>query len=196
MLDPNYKYPFYDIQHFPELEILKENWELIRDEGLEYVDSFYSMEDGRNLTDSWRAMPLKPEPDDLIYHKFHNGNALQERIDEWADKFTYTRSLCDSIDNMGYVYSLLGKHGHIAKHIHRLPLVSAILGLDLKDPCVFRVNSDYEYIREGEFMIFDYTRDHESWNHSNKDRLALLISLKNKYIEPKSFTLDNILLSN
>ena len=97
---------------------------------------------------------------------------------------------------MGYVYSLLGKHGHIKAHIHKLPFVSAILGLDLKDPCVFKVNTDYEYIKEGEFMIFDYTRVHESWNHSNKDRLALLISLQNRYKEPKDVKIKDLLLSH
>ena len=177
MLRSEISYPFYPLNKFPELYILKDSWEIIRDEALEYVDSFYPMNDGRNLTDNWTCMPLSPEPDDIEYH----GIELMNKVNKWSDKFSKTRELCNSIENVGYVFSLLGPKGHIKTHDHELNFVSAILGLDLEEPCLFRVGDQYVCIKEGQFTVFDYTVDHEAWNYSDRNRLVLLISLVNKY---------------
>ena len=167
-------YPFYSLSLFPGLEELKKHWELIRDEALEHLDSFYPMKDDRNITGNWSYMPLKPEPDDQQIL----GEALMEKVRKHEDKFPQTRRLCESVNNEGYVFSLLGPRGHIGAHSHELEFVSAILGLKLREPCVFRVGSQNTRIREGEFTIFDYRVEHEAWNPSDEDRLVLLISLR------------------
>ena len=170
-------YPFYTIEDFPELKVILSSWKDIRDEGLEYMDQFYPMNDERNLTNNWTCMPLSPEPDDLEYH----GKDLTDMVNKWSDNFPKTRKLCDSIDNVGYVFSLLGPKGRIMAHNHELNFVSAILGLKVKEPCIFRAGDSYVNIKEGQFTILDYTIEHEAWNLSEENRLVLLISLINKY---------------
>ena len=177
MLRGEISHPFYPLNKFPELYVLKDSWEIIRDEALEHIDSFYSIEDARNLTNNWHYMPLSPEPDDIEMF----GDKLMNKVNKWSSKFTKTREICEGVDNVGYVFSLLGPKGHIKSHNHELNFVSAILGLDLKEPCLFRAGDQYVCIKEGQFTVFDYTVEHEAWNYSDKNRLVLLISLVNKY---------------
>ena len=177
MVRKEIEHPFYPVGKFPELYTLKDSWEIIRDEALEHVDSFYPMKDGRNITNNWSYMPLSPEPDDIEFL----GDSLMKKVDKWSGKFSKTRELCDSIDNVGYVFSLLGPKGHIRSHDHEFNFVSAILGLDLTEPCLFRAGNQYVCIKEGQFTVFDYTVEHEAWNYSDRNRLVLLISLINKY---------------
>ena len=145
---------------------------------MEYKEDFYIMEDDRNTNGNWTYMPLKPEPDDME----NLGDTLKSKVDKWSSKFSKTRDICESIDNTGYVFSLLGPKGHILGHDHELDFVSAILGLECSSNCIFRVGQNYTKIREGRFTIFDYKVEHEAWNLSDQERLVLLISLPNRYL--------------
>ena len=173
------QYPFYDRDKFPELKYIESQWKVIRDEAMEYKDDFYPIEDPRNYK-GWSAMPLKPEADDINFQGMFN-EELVARRDMWKDKFPETRSICDSIENEGYVFSCLAPLGHIKPHIHEEKHVSTLMGLDLGDNCIFKVGNSTKEIKAGEFLVFDYQIPHTAWNLSNKDRVALVVVLKNKY---------------
>ena len=170
-------YPFYKIDDFPELIPIQESWEAIRDEAMEYIDSFYPIEDERNETGNWSFMPLKPATDDMDNH----GDYLSDKVEEWKDKFGKTREICESIDNCGYSFSVLGPRGHIAPHSHGRNYVTAILGLDLEAPCKVRAAKKIEDFKQGEFTIFDFREEHEVWNFSNKNRLVMLLAIPNRH---------------
>jgi aspartate beta-hydroxylase len=43
--------------------------------------------------------------------------------------------------------------------------------------CAIRVGAQTERWREGECLVFDDSYDHDAWNHTNEDRIVLIVDL-------------------
>jgi len=172
---------FYNLDDFPELRQVQDKWKEIRDEALQYVDSFRLFEGkSRNPKSSWYNIPLKPLDVDIKNWE------MEGLVSDWAKKCPITRDLCESIDSDGYIYILLDSLGYVGSHSDNTHHVTALLGLDVKEPNVIRCGKKFEKIRNGEFTIFDYTVEHESWNFTDKHRLVLAIAIYNRNKKEKT----------
>ena len=165
---------FYDIDKFPELKEVQKHWKEIRDEILACKNEFYPF-GINNPKDSWFNLPLKP-----ILADVQNLN-MQKLIYSLRDACPKTREICKEVDPDGYMFISLKGNGYVSPHMDNTNHVTAMLGLDLEDYNIIRCENDYKKINKGEFIIFDYTKEHESWNLSNKDRLVLVLAMENKY---------------
>ena len=162
--------PFYEYVDFAEhLQPLKDNWKVIRDEGLSIIDTMPKITDGRS--NDWYWSPLKPEDEDVI---------VSDTTGQYATKnkgiATQTIKLCESIANVeAYAFSLLKVGGHMKPHTHDNSFVTCMLGLQVEDTSYIIADGERRDFKEGEFVIFDYRTLHEVYNKSPSDRLLLLV---------------------
>jgi aspartate beta-hydroxylase len=80
----------------------------------------------------------------------------------------------------GLIYvSRLRAHTHIDAHRGPTNLrVRCHLGLDVPEgDCAIRVGADTRRWTEGRCLVFDDYFEHEAWNHTDEDRLVLIVDL-------------------
>lgn len=161
--------PFIDKKHFPELKLLDDNWETIRDEAmalykLGYIDvrsdlpasSFYK--DNR-----WKSFYLK------VY-----GNEIPSAR-EHAPK---TMALIDKVPSMNIaLFAMLMPGKTINQHHDPFSYTMRYsLGLSTpnSDDCGITVDyQDYKW-KDGESIIFDENFMHDAYNHTDTPRLILM----------------------
>jgi ornithine lipid ester-linked acyl 2-hydroxylase len=162
--------PFYNPELFPELAILKDNWEKIRDEILEFERSNGALEGMNSLS------PAKTEGGNwnLIYlmsflRKYHANRA----------KFPFICSITDQIPNCVFAgISILPPHTEIKPHFGDTnAIVRTHLGLIIPDPyptIAIRVGEEERGWEEGELLCFINVTEHSVWSRSDKKRYILM----------------------
>ncbi len=182
---------FYPSEMFHELDILKENWEALRDEIIAYekekgeiegIDS-YSPADTRG---TWSTVNL------VSYGVFFHKN---------RKKFPLLTKLTDQIPSCTTVtISILHPFTEIKPHYGDTNgVIRAHLGLIVPDayPTVgMRVGDEEQGWKEGELLFFTIVNRHHVWSKSAKKRYLLLIDfvpelLKDKQAEICSKTLGS-----
>jgi ornithine lipid ester-linked acyl 2-hydroxylase len=175
---------FYHPKSFPELNILKKNWEAIRDE----------ITDFENKTGDLKGMSSVNPANvyggkwTLIYLKSFLRNFHKNR-----NRFPLTCSLIDKVPNCVFsAISILPPNTEIAPHYGDTNgIVRVHLGLIVPEtyPTIaIRVGDEEVGWEEGEFMCFINVQKHSVWNRSNKKRYVLMLDivpeeLKNKKID-------------
>ncbi len=95
------------------------------------------------------------------------------------DYFPQTLALLKDIPNLFFSSLVrLGTKSSIASHYHSIPhLVFHISLLDHKNggSCITCGNEMVNFSKKGDYCLFDYRVEHSSFNHSDKDRINLLI---------------------
>ena len=162
---------FYSYELYKDrLQPLKDNWKIIRDEGLAFGPRMSRIRDSRSDGGSWLYVPLQPEKEDLTGLETHS--ALCKKI------APITVQLCSEIkDIKGYAFSLVIPGGHIFPHQHDNEYVTCTLGLQVQSESYMLSNGKRRDFKEGEFVIFDYRTLHEIFNNSKVNRLVLLVLL-------------------
>lgn len=86
-------------------------------------------------------------------------------------------ALIDEIPGMlTAAYYVLGPRSHITPHRGIGPnVLRAHYGLICPEDCRFRVGDEERMWRNGEFLVFDDTLDHEAWNGSDHQRVIFHI---------------------
>ena len=162
---------FYSYELYKDrLQPLKDNWKVIRDEGLTFGPRMSRIRDPRSDGGTWLYSPLEPEREDL---------AGLEAQSAFCKKIApITVQLCSEIkDIKGYAFSLVTPGGHIFPHTHDNKYVTCSLGLQAQPESYMLCNGKRKDFKEGEFVIFDYRISHEIFNNSKVDRLNLLVLL-------------------
>ena len=135
----------------------------------------------------------------LALTDFHPESERIGRTGDWDVAFLYERGrrhddVCDAcpvatrgiemhrtIRTMaGLIYvSRMRAHTHIDAHRGPTNLrVRCHLGLDVPDgDCAIRVGADTRRWTEGRCLVFDDHFEHEAWNHTDEDRLVLIVDL-------------------
>eukprot|EP01030_Chromulinospumella_sphaerica_P010115 gene10115-9923_t len=167
--------PYLDRSKFPELDVLKDNWEIIRDEAMHLFDEGYIRAAERNndagfgsfFKKGWKRFYLK-----------------------WYDKplpsaellCPKTVALVSAIPNVkGAMFALLPGGSHL--NPHRDPFAGSLryhLGLATpnSDACRIYVDGQAYAWRDGEDVMFDETYVHWVKNETDKTRVILFCDIE------------------
>lgn len=161
--------PFVGKEYYPELQILEDNWEVIRDEALALY-SHGHIEVGDDLPASsfykngrWKSFYLKSFDNDI------------PSAYELAPK---TMALIDQIPSMHMALFAALMPGKALKKHHDPFAFTLRYSLGLSTPnstdCALVVDGIDRPWRDGESFIFDETYMHSTYNNSDKVRLILM----------------------
>jgi aspartyl/asparaginyl beta-hydroxylase (cupin superfamily) len=184
---------FFDRDHFPWLNELEAQTDVIRAELVELLASpdpglspYVTMPPGtpRNVwTDlnnsaAWSAL-----------HLWRDG----ERVQGACDRAPKTAKIVEAFPLAGIpgrtptvFFSILQAGKHIPPHTG-VTNTRAIIHLPLIVPpgCAFRVGGETREWREGEAFAFDDTIEHEAWNKSDQDRAVLILDCWNPHLSDR-----------
>ena len=167
--------PYLDRSRFPELDVLKDNWEVIRDEAMHLFDEGYIRAAERNndagfgsfFKKGWKRFYLKWYDNPLP-----SAEALCPK----------TVALVSSIPNIkGAMFALLPGGSHL--NPHRDPFAGSLryhLGLSTpnSDDCRIFVDGQVYAWRDGEDVMFDETYVHWVKNETEQTRVILFCDIE------------------
>jgi beta-hydroxylase len=167
--------PFLDPVEFPQLRILTDNWETIRDEGLHLLN------EGRVRAAS--------SYNDLGFNSFFRSGWKRFYLKWYDDPLLSAERLCPRTVELlrqvpgvhGAMFALLPSGGRLVRH--RDPFAGSLryhLGLRTpnSDDCFIEVDGIRRSWRDGEAMIFDETYIHYAENITDVDRLILFCDVE------------------
>ena len=164
--------PRVDIEHFPELQVIQDNWEIIRAEAL-------ALYEGGKIT----------AKDDLPASSFYKDNRwtsfylklYDNRIPSAYDLAPKTMGLLDQVPYLNLaLFAVLMPGKKLNKH-HDPFAYTLRYSLGLSTPnapeCGLRVN-DADYVwRDGDSIIFDETYLHSAYNDTDTPRVILMTDI-------------------
>ncbi|MEY1662738.1 aspartyl/asparaginyl beta-hydroxylase domain-containing protein [Isoalcanivorax beigongshangi] len=167
--------PFLDRSKFPELDLLKDNWEVFREEALALTQGGYI---GQSSTDN-----------DLAFHSFFRTGWSRFYLKWYNDAQPSAMQMCPrSVELVnripGIKAAMFAKLPAGAKlGQHRDPFAGSLryhLGLDTPndDRCAIFVDGEVHSWRDGEDTLFDETYIHWAENFTDKDRLILFCDVE------------------
>ena len=173
--DKNPKF-FYDAKDFPLLNVLTDNFNIIRGELLKLL--------GSNKENNWmETFPHYVNSDKAKAWKVFSFIFFSMRFPKNAELCPQTAKLIYSItDILSCDYSFMKPDTHIAPHkgysrmVLRCHLPLIVPG---GHTCRLRVGDEIREWEEGKLMIFDDSFEHEAWNNSDKDRVVLMFDIPN-----------------
>ncbi len=173
---------YIDVNHFPELKLLQENWEVIRDEAI-----------GLNNASRIKA---SDDLDDLGFNSFFRTGWKRFYLKWYGATLTSANQLCPNTVALinkipsikGAMFTMLPPGARLVKH--RDPYAGSLryhLGLVTpnSDDCYIDVDGQKYSWRDGEAVIFDETFIHYAENRTDKNRIILFLDVK----RPVSFFL-------
>lgn len=184
--------PVLNVRDFAWTQLLRDNWEAIRDEALATAlareDAAPSLArispDHRAIApvDKWRSFFLW---------------GYGYRIEENLDRCPVTRSVVAQIPELNSAFfSILAPGTHIPAHRGVTKgLLTCHLGLIVPRGGDVRMRVKNRIVRwaEGETLMFDDTYDHEVWNDAGATRVVLLIQVRRPLRQPGKWVADAFL---
>lgn len=167
--------PFFDIKKFPELRILQENWQVIRDEAQQLLQGSYIKASDNN--------------DDMGFNSFFKRGWKRFYLKWYQDCLPSAKMLCPQTVELlkkvpsikGAMFTLLPKGGQLKPH--RDPYAGSIryhLGLTTpnSEQCRIYVDGIAYSWKDGEDVLFDETFIHSAKNDTDTDRIILLCDVE------------------
>jgi aspartyl/asparaginyl beta-hydroxylase (cupin superfamily) len=161
--------PWFDPSDFPLVSYLESHFEAIRDEILA-LESRYQRESER----------IKRAGDWDVVFMYERGR----RRDDVCDACPVTTLGIESHSTMrtvtGLIYASRMRPGaHIQAHRGPTNLrVRCHLGIKVPGgDCAIRVGDHSQQWRDGQCLVFDDYFEHEAWNHTEEDRIVLIVDL-------------------
>lgn len=184
--------PVLDVRDFSWTQLLRDNWEAIRDEALatalvhkDAAPSLASISpDHRAIApgDKWRSFFL-----------WGYGYSVEENL----ARCPVTSSLVAQIPGLNSaLFSILAPGTHIPAHRGVTKgLLTCHLGLIVPRDGDVRMRIKNRIVRwaEGETLMFDDTYDHEVWNDTSGTRVVLLIQVRRPLRQPGKWVSDAFL---
>jgi beta-hydroxylase len=173
--------PYIDVKRFPELTVLKDNWQMIRDEGLQLFDEGY--------------IRAAAKYNDVGFNSFFRTGWKRFYL-KWYDDFLpsaknlcpKTTALLASIPTVNAaMFTLLPPGGRLVSH--RDPFAGSLryhLGLSTpnSDKCRIVVDGIPYSWRDGEPVMFDETYIHYAENQTDQQRLILMCDVERPLSNP------------
>lgn len=167
--------PFIDTAQFPELEILRENWQIIRDEA-------------SNLNSN-EAIKASEKLDDIGFNSFFKTGWKRFYLKWYGSDLPSAEKMCPetcrllaNIDNVkGAMFAMLPPGARLVRH--RDPYAGSLryhLGLVTPndDGCYLNVDGEQYSWRDGEAVMFDETYIHFAENTTDQNRIVLFLDVK------------------
>jgi beta-hydroxylase len=173
--------PFIDVGNFPELKILQENWQTIRDEGLRLFDEGY--------------IRAASKYNDLGFNSFFKSGWKRFYLKWYDDPLPSARALCPTTTALvekipsihAAMFALLPPGARLPSH--RDPFAGSLrYHLGLKTPnseqCRIIVDGELYYWKDGEAVVFDETYIHRAENQTEQNRLILFCDIERPLSNP------------
>jgi len=161
-------------KHFPWLKDLEDNWEIIRREAdiiLQYRDAIPPLSEI-----SPDHAKLDSEKKWRSYFLWGYGFKSKENCARCPE----TTTIVNKIPGLRTaLFSIHAPGMEIAPH-KGVTAGICVAHMGLKIPknhenCAIRVENNIVHWREGHAFVFDDTREHETWNHTDEERVILLL---------------------
>lgn len=166
---------FQTLEVYPELQIISNHFDEIKEEVISLKSKMMYVNDIRIATNVWNIFPLLPEEDRVVFS--------EEVLREFQRLAPKSTEILSSIHTLkAYSFSSLSPGGHIRPHKHDNHYVTAILCLQDGGDSHIIVAGEKAQFKNGEIVIFDYTKEHEVFNNGKEDRIVLLMLLDNRFI--------------
>lgn len=166
---------YIDVNQFPELKILQDNWQLIRDEAI-------------NL-DTAAQIKASDDLDDLGFNSFFRTGWKRFYLKWYGANLKSAEQLCpntlaliNQLPNVkGAMFTMLPPGTKLVKH--RDPYAGSLryhLGLVTpnSDDCYISVDGQHYAWRDGEAVMFDETFIHYAENKTAQNRIILFLDVK------------------
>lgn len=167
--------PYLDQTQFPELKVLQENWQVIRDEVLALTAE--------------SQIKAADQYNDIGFNSFFRTGWKRFYLKWYGDSLPSAQKLCpktvallESIPNIkGAMFALLGKQGRLVTH--RDPYAGSVryhLGIITpnSEDCYISVDGQKYFWRDGEPVMFDETYLHYAENKTDMDRVILFCDVE------------------
>jgi beta-hydroxylase len=167
--------PYVDLKHFPELDVLQQNWQMIRDEALRLFDEGYI-----------RAAATY---NDLGFNSFFKRGWKRFYLKWYGEFLPSAQALCPQTTALlanikcvnAAMFALLPPGSRLGKH--RDPFAGSLryhLGLSTpnSERCAIVVDGEPYYWRDGEAVMFDETFIHYAYNETDTPRLILFCDIE------------------
>ena len=167
--------PYIEVEQFSELDVLKDNWEKIRDEAL--------------ALNSGSEIKASADLDDVGFNSFFKTGWKRYYLKWYGSSLTsaqqscpYTVDLLESIPSVkGAMFAMLPPGARLVTH--RDPYAGSLryhLGLQTpnQDDCFIEVDGERYSWRDGEAVMFDETYLHFAENKTDDNRIVLFLDIK------------------
>lgn len=167
--------PYLDVDVLPELKMLRDNWQLIRDEALQLQSG-----DHIKASDSYN---------DAAFNSFFKKGWTRFYVKWYGDTLPSAQQLCpqtaalvQSIPTIkAALFASLPPGGKLL--LHRDPFAGSLryhLGLSTpnSDDCYINVDGQFYSWRDGEAVLFDETYLHEAFNNTDQQRIILFCDIE------------------
>lgn len=167
--------PYLPSREIPELQVLNDNWETIRDEALKMAEL--------------RHIKAAEKHDDIGFNSFFKYGWKRFYLKWYDARHPSAEELCPKTVAMlktlpkvkAAMFTELPPGGKLNKH--RDPFAGSLryhLGLATPndDRCAIVVDGSVYSWRDGESVVFDETYVHEAYNHSESNRIILFCDIE------------------
>ena len=169
--------PTFAASDLPGLDLLRDNWEVIRDEALAV------MADRENVPPLGKVSPDHRgiAPTSAWKSFFFGGYGYKAAANR--ARCPRTAALLDRVPNVVVAfYSIFEPGAYVPRHKGVTSgLINAHLPLIVPPPeagrCEIRIDDKYYRWTAGEYLIFDETYEHEVWNDTPEPRVVLLLQV-------------------
>ncbi len=174
--------PYLDIKDFPELQVFRENWQVIRDEAIQlynagHVNKSEKLDDiafNSFFRTGWKR----------FYLKWYKGQYYPS-AEKLCPKTVELIKQCPSIK--AAMFTLLPPGSCLVRH--RDPFAGSLryhLGLSTpnSDDCFIEVDNEVYSWRDGEDVLFDETYLHHAENNTKTDRLIFFCDVERPMNNP------------
>lgn len=172
---------YYDTDLFPDLDVIRDDWEMIRDEAV-------AMHTGQEIKASESL-------DDLGFNSFFRRGWKRFYLKWYGSSLPSAQTLCpkttallESVPSVkAAMFAMLPPGGKLVKH--RDPYAGSLryhLGLMTpnSDACYLNVDGEDYSWRDGQAVIFDETYIHFAENAADSDRIILFLDVKRPMNNP------------
>src|SRR5690606_17284731 len=166
---------YIDVDKFPELKILQDNWEMIRDEATALNNSAH--------------IKASADLDDLGFNSFFRTGWKRFYLKWYGANLKSAEQLCpktlaliNQVPNVkGAMFTMLPPGARLVKH--RDPYAGSLryhLGIITpnSDDCYISVDGEKYAWRDGEAIMFDETYIHYAQNKTDQNRIILFLDIK------------------
>jgi len=172
---PWWRKPYLDARRFPELDLLRDNWQVIRDEALRLMDEGY--------------IRAAAKANDLGFNSFFKYGWKRFYLKWYEDPLPSARALCPKTVELlsrvpsvhGAMFAMLPAGGKLG--VHRDPYAGSLryhLGLVTPNSpdCRIIVDGESYSWKDGEDIVFDETFVHWAENRTQIDRIILFCDVE------------------
>ncbi len=163
---------FLKNEDFPQLQILVDFWKEIRSEiTLLEEGDYIEWPHKSNCIEGWKIFPLRIFSLEVPFNVCYT---------------PLTSCLLREIPGVDSAsFSKLSPRTYIAPHIGFTDEIWRVhLPLIVPGRCAIRVGGELREWVEGELLIFDDMTEHDAWNHSDTDRIILMVDIKKDPLGP------------